>query len=147
MGPTSYGNSPYQSFSAFADYRTIDIQLVNTWSLYSGFGASAKFLTDDFKDWSLAAGARFFAGVNTLFYDGYLELYAQQNFVPTYLKSLDQADRPAAFMTTAKNYSVPASATTAPKAIRTALSTPPPLSHLPILLSFPNNSTLVEPLQ
>ena len=85
-------------FSAFADYRAIDIQIVNTWSLYSGFGASAKLLTDDFKDWSLAAGARFFAGVNTLFYDGYLELYAQQNIVPTYLKSLNQADSSAAFM-------------------------------------------------
>ena len=85
-------------FSAFADYRAIDIQIVNTWSLYSGFGASAKFLTDDFKDWSLAAGARFFAGVNTLFYDGYLELYAQQNIVPTYLKSLNQADSSAVFM-------------------------------------------------
>ena len=85
-------------FSAFADYRAIDLQLVNTWSLYSGFGASAKFLTDDFKDWSLAAGARFFAGVNTLFYDGYLELYAQQNVVPTYLKNLGRSDGNAAFM-------------------------------------------------
>ena len=78
--------------------KTIDIQIVNTWSLYSGFGASAKFLTDDFKDWSLAAGARFFAGVNTLFYDGYLELYAQQNIVPTYLKKLGQGDSDASFM-------------------------------------------------
>ena len=85
-------------FSAFADYRTIDIQIVNTWSLYSGFGASAKFLTDDFKDWSFAAGARFFAGVNTLFYDGYLELYAQQNVVPTYLKNLSRSDGNTAFM-------------------------------------------------
>ena len=85
-------------FSAFADYRTIDIQIVNTWSLYSGFGANAKFLTDDFKDWSFAAGARFFAGVNTLFYDGYLELYAQQNVVPTYLKNLGRSDGNAAFM-------------------------------------------------
>ena len=85
-------------FSAFADYRAINLQLVNTWSLYSGFGASAKLLTDDFKDWSIAAGARFFAGVNTLFYDGYLELYAQQNFVPTYLKNLGRSDGNAAFM-------------------------------------------------
>ena len=85
-------------FSAFADYRAIDLQLVNTWSLYSGFGASAKFLTKDFKNWSLAAGARFFAGVNTLFYDGYLELYAQQNIVPTYLKNLGRSDGNAAFM-------------------------------------------------
>ena len=84
--------------SAFADYRAIDIQLVNTWSLYSGFGASAKLLTDDFEDWNLAAGARFFAGVNTLFYDGYLELYAQQNVVPTYLKNLGRSDGNAAFM-------------------------------------------------
>ena len=71
-------------FSLFADYRTIDVQLKNTWNFYSGFGASVKFLTDDFDDWKLAAGARFFAGCNWLFYDGYLELYVQQNVVPTY---------------------------------------------------------------
>ena len=85
-------------FSAFADYRAIDLQLINIWSLYSGFGASAKLLTDDFEDWKLAAGARFFAGMNWLFYDGYIELYAQQNIVPTYLKDLKQTDTSAAFM-------------------------------------------------
>ncbi len=71
-------------FSLYADYRTIDVQLKNTWSFYSGFGASLKFLTADFDSWKLAAGARFFAGCNWLFYDGYLELYVQQNLVPTY---------------------------------------------------------------
>lgn len=84
--------------SLFGDYWALEHQLKNTWSLYSGFGASAKFLTDDFKDWSLSAGARFFAGINTLFYDGYLELYAQQNIVPTYLKELTRKDSTAAFM-------------------------------------------------
>lgn len=81
-----YSDSEY-GFSLFADYRTIDVQLINTWSFYSGFGASLKFLTRDFSDWSIAAGARFFAGMNWLFYDGFLELYVQQNVVPTYLNN------------------------------------------------------------
>ena len=74
-------------FSLFADYRAIDFQLINTWNFYSGFGAVAKLLTSDFSDWNVAAGVRFFAGMNWLFYDGYLELYAQQNVVPTYFKN------------------------------------------------------------
>lgn len=81
-----YSDSGF-GFSLFADYRTIDVQLINTWSFYSGFGATVKFLTNDFADWSIATGARFFAGMNWLFYDGYLEFYVQQNVVPTYLNS------------------------------------------------------------
>lgn len=74
--------------SAFADYWFLDLQLINTWSFYSGFGASGKLLTADFKDWNLEAGARFFAGMNYLFWDGYLEIYAQQTIVPTYICNL-----------------------------------------------------------
>ena len=74
-------------FSLFADYRAFNFQLINAWSFYSGFGAVAKLLTSDFSDWNVAAGARFFAGMNWLFYDGYLELYVQQNVVPTYLRN------------------------------------------------------------
>ena len=81
-----YSDSGF-GFSLFADYRTIDVQLMNTWSFYSGFGATVKFLTNDFADWSIATGARFFAGMNCFFYDGYLEFYVQQNVVPTYLNS------------------------------------------------------------
>lgn len=75
-------------FSAFADYWFFDYQLINTWNLFSGFGASGKLFTSNFKDWNLAAGARFFAGVNCTFWDGYMEVYAQQNIVPTYIANL-----------------------------------------------------------
>ena len=74
--------------SAFADYWFFDIQLKNTWNLFSGFGASGKLFTPDFKDWNLAAGARFFVGVNCSFWDGYMEVYAQQTVVPTYIADL-----------------------------------------------------------
>ena len=73
-------------FSGFADYYAIDVQLKNTWNLYSGFGASASLLSSDFKNWNPAFGARFFIGTNWLFWDNYLEVYAQQNIIPTYCK-------------------------------------------------------------
>lgn len=84
--------------SIFADYRALDLQLKNTWSFYSGFGTSLKFLTNDFDKWTLAAGARFFAATSWLFYDGYLELYLQQNLVPTYLKVLGNSEKEADFI-------------------------------------------------
>ena len=74
-------------FSLFADFRAIDFQLVNTCSVYSGIGATVKLLTSDFTSWFNAAGARLFVGMSWLFYDGYLEFYAQQNAVPTYMKN------------------------------------------------------------
>ena len=92
-----YSDSGY-GFSLFADYRTIDVQLINTWNFFSGFGASIKFLTSDFSDWNIAAGARFFAGMNWLFYDGYMEIYLQQNLVPTYIKNLSQSETEPDFM-------------------------------------------------
>lgn len=85
-------------FSAFADYWAIDCQLKNTWNLFSGFGLSCKFLTNDFRNWNLETGPRFFAGINRLFYDGYLEFYAQQNIVPTYIKNISNSETKAAFM-------------------------------------------------
>lgn len=80
-------------FSMFADYWVIDTQIKNTISFYSGFGASGKVLTTDFKDWSLSAGARFFAGLNYTLWDGYLELYAQQNIVPSYVFTLKDVNK------------------------------------------------------
>ena len=74
--------------AAFGDYWFLDLQLINTWSFYSGFGLSGKLLTANFSDWNLEAGARFFAGMNYLLWDGYLELYAQQTIVPTYICNL-----------------------------------------------------------
>ena len=79
-------------FTGFADYYAVDLQLKNTWNLYSGFGATGSLLTSNFKDWTASAGARFFIGTNLLFWDNYLELYAQQNIVPTYVRPL-KADK------------------------------------------------------
>ena len=84
--------------SAFADYYAIDVQLKNTWNLYSGFGASATILTSHFDSWTVAAGARFFVGMNWLYCDNYMEFYAQQNLVPTYIKSLSNSDSKGAFI-------------------------------------------------
>ncbi len=85
-------------FSGFADYHAVDVQIINTWNFYSGFGAAGSLLTSDFKDWNVAAGARFFAGMNWLFWDNYLEFYIQQNVVPSYTRSLTVADSKGAFM-------------------------------------------------
>ena len=85
-------------FSVFADYWAVDLQIQNTWSFYSGFGFSGKLLTSDFKKWNFVAGARFFAGTNYTFYDNFLELYAQQNIVPTYIKSLTSSGNDGMFM-------------------------------------------------
>ncbi len=85
-------------FSVFADYWAVDLQIKNTWSFYSGFGFSGKLLTSNFKNWNFAAGARFFVGTNYTFYDNYLELYAQQNIVPTYLRSLNASGKDGMFM-------------------------------------------------
>lgn len=74
--------------TGFADYYAIELQLKNTWNFYSGLGAEGSLLTSDFKNWSMSAGARFFAGINWLFYDNYLEFYIQQNVVPSYNRSL-----------------------------------------------------------
>lgn len=73
----------YYGFSGFADYYALDIQLKNTWNLLSGFGLSGSLLTSDFNDFAAAVGARFFIGMNWLFWDNYLEYYVQQNIVPT----------------------------------------------------------------
>lgn len=85
-------------FTGFADYYALDLQIKNTWNLYSGFGAEVSFLSTDFKDWGMTAGARFFAGMNWLFWDNYLELYVQQNMVPTWAKNLSASDSKAGFM-------------------------------------------------
>lgn len=85
-------------FTGFADYYAIELQLKNTWNFYSGFGAEGTLLTSDFHNWGLKAGARFFAGMNWLFWDNYLEVYIQQNVVPTYAKNLSASGSKGAFM-------------------------------------------------
>ncbi|BDC93929.1 hypothetical protein [Treponema bryantii] len=85
-------------FYGFADYYAIDLQLKNTWNFYSGFGAEASFLTTDFKNWGITAGARFFAGMNWLFWDNFMELYIQQNVVPGYAKNLSDSDSKGVFI-------------------------------------------------
>ena len=81
-------------FKGFADYYAIDFQLHNTWNLVSGFGAQASLITADFSDWTFFAGPRFFIGVNRLFYDNYLEVYAQQNIAPSFSKETFFLDLP-----------------------------------------------------
>ena len=85
-------------FTGFADYYAIDLQLKNTWNFYSGFGAEISFLTSDFKNWGMSAGARFFAGMNWLFWDNALEAYVQQNIVPAYSKNLSVSNSKGAFI-------------------------------------------------
>lgn len=82
----SYFSDFSYGLTGFADYYAIDIQLKNTWSFFSGFGAQASILTSDFSDWTFIAGPRFFLGANRTFYDNYLELFAQQNIVPSFSK-------------------------------------------------------------
>ena len=84
--------------TGFADYYAVDLQLKNTWNLYSGFGAEGSILTQKFEDWTVSAGARFFLGTNWLFWDNYLEFYIQQNVVPGFSKNLSAPDSKAAFM-------------------------------------------------
>lgn len=85
-------------FTGFADYYALDLQVKNTLSFYSGFGAEGSLLTKDFSDWTVSAGARFFAGINWTMYDNYLEFYLQQNVVPGLIKDLSNSDSKAAFM-------------------------------------------------
>lgn len=84
--------------TGFADYYALDLQLKNTWNLYSGFGAEGSLLTHNFEGWSVSTGARFFAGMNWLFYDNYLELYVQQNVVPTYSKLISDSKTSSVFV-------------------------------------------------
>ena len=93
----NFSNFEYGLYG-FADYWIFDLQLKNTWSFYSGCGASVNLLTNDFKHWSSAAGARVFAGTNWLFWDNYLELYLQQNLVPTCLLNLNSLSSEKRFM-------------------------------------------------
>ena len=78
-------------FSAFSDYWLFDLQIKNTWNFYTGLGANAGLLTSNFSNWDFFAGARIFSGMNWLFYDNYMELFLQQNFVPTYQTALNSS--------------------------------------------------------
>ena len=85
--------------TGYADYYVLDLQLENNWNLYSGFGMSCSLLTSDFNNWTAGLGARFFLGMNWLFYDNYLEIFAQQNIVPEWIRPLKSSDNvKAAFM-------------------------------------------------
>ena len=68
--------------STFADWWAIDYQIENNWNLYSGFGISALLCFSSEKI-TLTTGPRFFVGMNWIFTDHFLELYIQQNAVPS----------------------------------------------------------------
>lgn len=74
--------------SGFADYNFTDYQLKNTWNIYSGAGISGKLLFSKNDTKLLSVGPRFFAGMNWLFLDNYIEYYAQIAVVPSYNKVL-----------------------------------------------------------
>ena len=82
----------------FADYYAIDTHIKNTWSFYSGFGAEASLVTTNFQNWNTSAGLRLFAGMDWLFIDNFLEVYVQQNIVPTIVKNLNNPSSKASFM-------------------------------------------------
>ena len=71
--------------SGFFDYWFLDYQIKNTWNLYSGAGVSVKMLMDLDSNFILNAGPRFFAGMNWLFYDNYVEYYVQLNINPNFV--------------------------------------------------------------
>ena len=85
-------------FFGYADYYAADIQLENTWNLYTGFGVSASLVTSKFDSCAGSAGVRFFVGMNWLYYDNFLEFFAQQNIVPTCMKNLSVSDSKPIFM-------------------------------------------------
>ena len=68
--------------SSFADYWISDAQIKDNWNIYTGFGALLSLQYDFEDDWSITAGPRFFAGMDWIFIDNYIEFYVQQNVVP-----------------------------------------------------------------
>ena len=93
----SYSDFSY-GFFGFADFYAAEKNKKNTWNLYSGFAAEGSLLTKTFSKWTGSAGARFFTGMNWLFYDNYLEIYCQQNLVPSYIKNLNDTASKGGFL-------------------------------------------------
>ncbi|MCR4580849.1 MAG: hypothetical protein K5681_10945 [Treponema sp.] len=79
--------------SAFADWWIIDSQIKNTWNIYSGFGVSAGLKLDFNNSFYLTTGPRFFLGTNLLFLDHFIEVYAQQNLVPSLCMTMGSSDK------------------------------------------------------
>ncbi|MBR1638305.1 MAG: hypothetical protein IJ688_02855 [Treponema sp.] len=69
--------------SVFADWWAIDNQIKNNWNFFSGFGLSAAIKTDFQNNFYFSAGPRFFAGMNWIFIDNFIEAYFQQNILPS----------------------------------------------------------------
>lgn len=81
--------------SGFFDYWALDLQLENTWNLYSGFGIFGKIMMNTVSDFTGTLAARFFIGSNLLFYDNFLEYYWQVNVQPGYEKSFTENSKAA----------------------------------------------------
>ncbi|MCR5189245.1 MAG: hypothetical protein K6C97_09945 [Treponema sp.] len=77
--------------AGFFDYWVMDLQLKNTWNLYSGFGLYGKFMFNTDSKAQTSIGPRFFLGCNWLFIDNYLEYYAQITAIPTYVRNLSDS--------------------------------------------------------
>lgn len=72
-------------FSAFSDLWIIDTQIENIWNFYSGFGLSSVIKFSSENKTSLTLSPRFFAGMNWLFTDNFIEIYCQQNLEPSFV--------------------------------------------------------------
>lgn len=77
--------------AGFFDYWAVDIQLKNTWNLYSGFGLYGKFMVNTSQECQATLGSRFFSGFDWLFIDNYLEYYAQITAIPSYVRNLSDS--------------------------------------------------------
>lgn len=68
--------------SGYSDYWLLDLQLYNTLSFFAGPGIGIHVLTDNDLNFSGIAGLRAIIGFDWLFYDHYLELFAQGGVEP-----------------------------------------------------------------
>lgn len=65
--------------AGFFDFPFLDWQMENNWNVNLGFGVTYTFGYTDSKGFNYSFGERLFAGTSWILYDGYLELYIQQN--------------------------------------------------------------------
>jgi hypothetical protein len=79
-----FDNDFYLGASCFVDYLLINKQIHNTLNFYSGIGLKGDFSTNFKQSYFIKGGIPVLFGFSKLFYDGYLELYADQAIKPTF---------------------------------------------------------------
>lgn len=65
--------------AGFFDFPVIDLQMKNNWNVNFGAGVTYTFGYTGSNGFGYSLGERLFAGTGWTLYDGYLELYIQQN--------------------------------------------------------------------